>query len=1151
MRYYLQIVGIFLATLVRLNAGDALAQNFTHPPSSARPWVYWFPLDGNITSNGITADLEAMQRVGIGGVLYMETEQGTPKGPAKFGGTEWRDLFKFICSEAHRLGLQVNMNNDAGWCGSGGPWITPELSMQKLVWTKTNVVGPLLLDAILSEPQKVKDYYGDIAVFVFPTPSGKATISHLNGRTAGTREEIPLSAEYPSASADAIIQHEKLLDLTSRLSPDGHFTWEVPPGKWTILRVGHTSTGTDNHPAPSDGRGLESDKLSKEATELHFNALMGKLVEDNKPLVGQKRTLASTHIDSWETGSQNWTPKWRKEFQRLRGYDPHPFLPVIAGEVVDSPEISERFLWDVRMTVNDLLLENYARYMRTLAHRQGIRLTIEAYDGAPTDDLAYGGCADEPMAEFWSWDKFGAAYSCTEMSSSAHIYGRRILGAESFTATDAEKWQGYPAKIKELGDWAFCEGINRFVFHRYAMQPWTSPDRAPGMSMGPWGLHYERTQTWWEQSRAWHEYLARCQYLLQQGLFVADLCFLEPERSPQRFNSPVKTGHERPGYNFDGCPAEALETRMQVQDGKLCLPDGMSYRMLVLPKAETMTPQLLRKIRDLVNAGATVLGAPPIKSPSLQNYPLCDQEVRELSRELWGDEPSADIFPGRKFGKGRIIWAKELSTQLSTTDASLGSFGNAKWIWFNEGAPAISAPPGKRYFQFNFSVAESKVQSAKMLITADNEFECWVNGQHVGGGNDFHQAYGLDILSALKPGTNWLSITAVNLTDSPNPAGLLASIALRYSDGHTQRFDSDKSWLAAQTAPAGWPDETGPPVQWSAALELGPPGMEPWGDVDTPQSKAKRDEIVDITVPSRMLAQMEIPPDFEATAQLRYIHKRIAGDDIYFVANPGAQAIEATCRFRVQRKRPELWWPDTGRIEKASTFELENGRVSVPLRFDPSGSVFVVFRQNARNNPKQAGSKNWLEFQPAQEIDGDWQVAFDPKWGGPQSPVTFSKLVDWSKRPEPNIRYYSGTAVYHKRFILEPGLQLKRRYFLDLGRVDVMADVKLNGKELGVLWKPPYHTEVTEALKAGENELEIRAVNLWINRMIGDEQLPEDSERNANGTLKSWPAWLSEGKPSPTGRYTFTSWRLWKKDDPLVESGLLGPVRLLKVVREP
>ena len=225
------------------------------------------------------------------------------------------------------------------------------------------------------------------------------------------------------------------------------------------------------------------------------------------------------------------------------------------------------------------------------------------------------------------------------MASAAHVYGKRIVGAEAFTASEGERWLGHPAYIKDLGDLAFCEGINRFVFHRYALQPWTNPDYAPGISMGPGVSITNALRPGGSNPAPWHEYLARCQFLLQQGLFVADFCFLTPETSPHAFKSPVKSGIDRPGYNFDGCPPEVVLTRMSVKDGRLLLPDGMSYRLLVLPDVQTMTPQLLRKIKELVSAGATVVGAPPVKSPSLTGYPQCDAEVKALAAEMWGTNP--------------------------------------------------------------------------------------------------------------------------------------------------------------------------------------------------------------------------------------------------------------------------------------------------------------------------------------------------------------------------------------------------------------------------------------------------------------------------------------------------------------------------------
>ncbi|MBM3861268.1 MAG: hypothetical protein FJ395_16700 [Verrucomicrobia bacterium] len=1128
-RVLLTALLLALCALTNTNlSADDLAKNFAAPPPSARPWVYWFPLDGNISSNGITADLEAMKRVGIGGVLYMETDQGAPKGPAKFAGPLWRDLFKHICSEANRLGLQVNMNNDAGWCGSGGPWITPELSMQVIVWSEMQVAGPVRFEGALPQPKATKDFYRDIAVFAFPTPATNYVIPHIRGKSAAVREEVPLRTTFPTT--EAAVPRESIVSLTAK---DGRLAWDVPAGNWTVLRVGHTITGKDNHPAPLEGRGLECDKLSKAAAEVHFNNLMGKLIADNKPLVGEKRTLVSTHIDSWEVGSQNWTPKFREEFRRLRGYDPVTFLPVMTGRVVDSIEVSERFLWDVRQTVSDLLCENYAGHFRTLAHRNGIRLSIEAYDTPPCDDLTYAGRADEPMSEFWSWTRdipeAGHRYSSVEMASAAHVYGRPILGAEAFTATNDEKWQGHPGNIKHLGDWAFCQGVNRFVFHRYALQPWTNPDRAPGMSMGPWGLHYERTQTWWEMSRGWHEYLARCQYLLQRGLFVADICFLAPERSPQRAKSPVKSGHDRPGYNFDLCPPEVVLSRMSVKNGRIALPDGMSYRMLVLPHVETMTPRLLRKIRDLVKAGATVVGIPPTKSPSLQNFPRCDEEVRTLAGELWGQNP----------GKGRVIWLREMEKKDAAYE-SVSAFTSAKWIWFPEGKPAQSAPPGTRYFRRTVNV-KGDVASARLVMTADNTFECWINGQSAGKGSHFKRGYVMSVANLLKPGPNLITVTAVNTLDTANPAGLVGALSIKYRDGRTQDVFTDASWEAAQT-------ETG---NWKAAMELGLLGMKPWGDIE--EGPEGVDEIPDIAIPSRLLAEMGVPPDFKASANIRYIHKRIGEDDVYFVANPEPREVEATCEFRVTGKQPELWWPDTGRIE-AVACEQKDACTRIALRFDPSGSVFVVFRKSTHHAPRDDSGTD-LTRSVRSTLSGPWEVSFDPQWGGPAKPVTFTTLEDWSKRPEDGIRYYSGTAVYRTtvggpRSVVaaltngRDGARPSNRLFLDLGKVEVMAEVTLNGKSLGILWKPPYRVEITDALKPGENKLEIKVVNLWINRQIGDEQLPEDSDRNPSGNLKSWPAWLAEGKPSPTGRFTFTSWRLWKKDDPLVPSGLLGPVTL-------
>jgi hypothetical protein len=1202
-----------------------LRQNFATPPDSARPWVYWFWLNGNITREGISADLEAMKRVGIGGVLIMEVDQGAPLGQVPFAGPKWRELFKHVTAEANRLGLEVRMNNDAGWCGSGGPWITPELSMQKVVWTETQVQGPTHFEGTLIQPPAVANFYRDIVVWAFPTPAGNANIG-------GFREKagfVPLDAApathavWPEVPREQTIPRRRLIDLTARLDRNGRVTWDVPAGRWTILRLGHTSTGKDNHPAPLSGRGLECDKLSQTAAETQFEGLMGKLIADAGPLAG--KVLSSTHIDSWEIGMQNWTPKFREEFQRRRGYDPLPFLPAMTGRIVDGREVSERFLWDLRQTISDLMLENYAGHMRELAHRRGLQLSIEAYSNCPADEMAYAGQADEPMAEFWFWNKNWSAFSCTEMASAAHVFGKPILGAEAFTATDAERWLGHPALLKELGDWAFCEGINRFVIHRYAMQPWLNV--RPGMSMGPWGQHYERTQTWWEQSVAWHRYLARCQYLLRQGLFAADVCYLGPEGSPQTlsgqraFLSDVPgeeyLPRERPGYNFDTCPPEVVLKQMTVKDGRLALAGGMSYRLLVLPMVETMTPELLAKIKELVEAGATVVGSRPSKSPSLVGYPASDGKVRRLAAQLWGPGAPPAQLTERRVGKGRIFWSSAFQKKPELVRAPADKLDSARWIWYPEGNPTEAAPLGKRFFRRTFDVhAGGTVQSASLVMTADNTFVCWVNGQKAQAGSDAGREFETDPTRLLKPGANILAVEAENGTNWPSPAGLIGALTIRYRGGRVSTITTDKTWQAAQTIKDGWVSEAAPGEGWTSAKELGPFGISPWGAIGPSLFDMEiyvRPELV-----ASVMEKLGVPPDFSfrtesGAASLRYIHRTADGADIYFVANKLPQSERAVCTFRVQDKRPEFWRPDSGRIERPAVYDAAGDSVRVPISFEPYGSVFVIFAEDksaadrivsVAGNGKEMlttasatasvrGGKDGAPLpvespvialtespdkryeaeiwqpgaytmksadgktrqveasvipQPVM-IDGPWEVRFAPGGGAPRR-ITLDKLASWSENPDRGVKYYSGAATYTKTFSVSPDIIGKDRgVWLDLCQVEVMAEVNLNGQNLGILWKPPYRLDITGAAKPGANKLEVTVVNLLVNRQIGDEFLPEDSDRNPDGTLKAWPKWVLEGKKSPTGRVSFTSWRLWHKTDALLESGLLGPVQLVPTVR--
>ena len=1144
----LLLFGPAATTCQSAEAPAGLEEAFSAPPDSARPWVYWFWKNGNISREGITADLEAMERVGIGGAIMMEVALSVPPGPVTFFSQRWRELFEHAVDEAGRLGLKISINSAPGWTGSGGPWVKPEQSMQKVVSSETKVSGPRQLDRSIARPETLHGFYREIVVLAFPTPEGDYRIADIREKALyergpisskpGVRHAFAAVADYEEVAKEELVPIGRIVDLTEKMDDSGRLIWEVPQGDWTILRFGRTSTGQTNRPAALPG--LECDKLDTKALDDHFRQFTAQLLADVGSRAGQ--TLVATHLDSWEVGAQNWTGEFPEAFRQRRGYDPLPYLPVTTGRVVESLEVSERFLWDLRQTVSEMIVENHGRHMHELARRHGLWLSIEPYDMTPCDDMTLGATADVPMCEFWS-SGFDTRYAVKEATSVGHVYGKPVVAAEAFTSGHRDAWQFHPASVKALGDWAFCEGVNRFVVHRYIHQPFI--EARPGLSLGPHGLHYERTQTWWEMSGPWHEYLARCQHVLQQGLFVADVLYLSPEGAPNVFQMPLRAPQ---GFKFDACTPEALLTRVSVRDGRLTLPDGMSYRLLVLPEAETMTPAMLGRISQLVNAGATVVGAPPRKSPSLSGYPDCDDEVRQLADALWGGGAMPAKIAERRVGKGRVIWGDGLKNPRPSSEGAKSIAAQAKWIWPPGGNPAASEPVGKAYFRRTLTLAEDvEIEAARVLMTADNSFELWINGRNAGQGQNFHQFYPLDVKALLRPGVNLLAVAAENGGDSPNPAGLIGTLLIRGKSGPEHVVHTDQEWEAIRSVGEKWTSEASS-TGWAAATVLGPLGMPPWGKPHEPVARH------DVYPPSEaieaLLERMGVSPDFAAGRPLRYAHRRIGRMEAYFVSNPEDETVKAACTFRVTGMRPELWHPETGETRPLGRYSrTEDGRTVVPLRFGPAQSYFVVFRPPAdvvpgRDDRGDIG-ENFREFAPLTQIKGPWNVTFDSRLGGPEAAVTFDRLEDWSKRPETGIKYYSGSATYAKPIDISPEIISRtERLYLDLGRVEVMAEVELNGKPLAILWKPPFRVEITGAVRPGTNDLKIRVVNLWPNRMIGDERLPEDSKRRANGTLEEWPKWLLEGKPSPSGRYTFATWRHWNKNSPLLESGLLGPVRL-------
>ena len=452
-----------------------------------------------------------------------------------------------------------------------------------------------------------------------------------------------------------VIDPGKVLDISAFLQGD-RLVWKAPAGEWTILRTGMLPTGVTNSPADPEATGLEIDKMSRKHVEAHFEAFMGEIY---RRIPAEDRACWKVVVqDSYETGGQNFTDDFLSEFQARYGYDPLPFLPVYEGYVVKSEDQSDRFLWDLRRLVADKIAYDYVGGLRDVCHKYGLTTWLENYGhwGFPGEFLQYGGQSDEIGGEFWSFGDLGNIEN-RAASSCGHIYGKQKISAESFTS-GGTPFSCYPAMMKQRGDRFFTEGINNTLLHVYISQP--SEEREPGMNAW-FSSEFNRLNTWYPQMDLFTSYLKRVNYMLQQGLNIADVAYFIGE------DAPKMTGIVDPelpkGYQFDYINAEVIERDLFVKDGLLTLPHGTQYRILVLPKLETMRPELLAKIKKLIEDGAVVLGPAPKRSPSGESFPTADRQVEKLAGELWSGLDGRSVKAVKR-GKGELLFGMTMEEAL-------------------------------------------------------------------------------------------------------------------------------------------------------------------------------------------------------------------------------------------------------------------------------------------------------------------------------------------------------------------------------------------------------------------------------------------------------------------------------------------------------
>jgi hypothetical protein len=1113
-----------------------LKKAFQSPPASAKPWVFWYWMQGAVTREGITADIEAMKQSGIAGAYLMPIKDTANiafvKPQIRQLTPEWWQMVNHAFTECKRLGVKLAFHVSDGFALAGGPWITPEKSMQKVVWTQTNIAGGRSVSEQLSQPETIEGYYKDIAVFAYPSLEGTgistrsvvpkvtsskpdSTVQLLvvpnnkrnfscddqcwiqyefdqpftcrtiiinknrnnyqqnrliveasdDGKTFRnvTRLEPPrhgwqdwdadythsipaTTARYfrfiydksgsepgaedldaakwrPSfkingielSSEPTISQHEgksgevwriskrttaeqiplnicvqknSIIDLTSKIDKDGRLVWNAPPGKWTILRMGHTSTGHKNDTG-GGGKGLECDKFDPVAIKLQFDNWFGEVFNKVKPELTSD-VLKIFHVDSWECGSQNWSPVFRDEFKRRRGYDLYTYLPVMAGVPMESADTSERFLYDVRQTIAELIADNFYVTLAKLAHEKNVVFSAESV--APTmlgDGMLHYKNVDIPMGEFWlrspTHDK---PNDMLDAISGAHIYGKPVVQAEAFTELRLA-WDEHPAMLKALQDRNYALGINRLVYHVFMHNPWI--DRKPGMTLDGIGLFFQRDQTWWKQGKAWVDYASRCQALLQLGKPVVDVAVFTGEEIPRRAILPDRLVGVLPGivgtnriaseakrlsntgqplrtlpagvthsanmadpenwinplqgYAYDSYNADALTRLSKIRNGRVELTGGASYGLVVFPGTHKMIPngnmmsaEVASSIQQLVNGGATVLiNEEPTQTVGLNNARANDQKLSDITDALFARKAgpkAAEMYSITKVGKGRLI-----------------------------------------------------------------------KGPFIAG-----------------------SFDAINI-----PRDVIAR---------------DSANMNAEN------------IAWT--------------------------------------------------------HRTGTGFDIYFISNQNDVARNIELSLRVAGRVPELWDAVTGNISTAKTWKIQKSRTTLPVHLEANGSVFIVLQQPTKLQAANAG-KNWLETTPTQTINGAWTVKFNPSNGGPAAPVVFDVLSDWSKHADSAVRYYSGTASYTKSFDWKPTTG-KEKVWLNVGKVANIAEVFVNGVNCGIVWTAPYTIDITKALKQGTNALAIEVTNTWANRIIGDQRLPESKR-----ITKTNAPFRLEGKP-------------------LLEAGLLGPV---------
>ncbi len=676
-----------------------LVENFKVPPQEAGMSCYWWWLNGVATKESITRDLEQMRAKGYGTASLVDAGgfnpvTGKPEPGKVFMSPEWMELYRHAVREADRVGIALAVNVTSGW-NPGGPFIEPEHANKKLTWSETDITGGGRVEIELEQPP-MWHIYRDVYVQAVPKNSPGAplrdqAILHWSAKTfngyLGFQEVFPLERLREGFTNDYgadIIRMDQIIDLTE--SYDGHtLVWDAPQGEWTIIRYGWTWNGSHTSTTSDGWGGLSVDHMDPEAFEIFSSHVIKPLIEAAQEEGNSVKFLLT---DSWEMGMVNWTARFPEEFMRFRGYDIRPYMPVMTGRVVGSPEVSNRFLQDMRRTVSDCILNYHYKLFKELAHEHGMMVDPEAGGPCytPVDAMEVMGICDIPHGEYWVRSPShvaseGARLSVRQSACIAHTNGKRFVEVEGPTSIGPH-WERASRDLKGIVDRIFCSGVNRLVWHTFTASP--EEYGTPGIAYFA-GTHLNPKVTWWEEARDFIGYIDRISFLMQQGLFVADVLYYTGDDVPNMVFLKEEVTDLPFGYDWDKCSKDVILNRVTFSDGKIRLPDGMSYNVMVLPPHENIDLEVMRKLEQLVLEGMVLIGDPPLRTTGLGHYPEGDQELDAIRNHMWrcnmGGWMDGVNRTENNYGKGRVIRGQQIGAVLS----SLGVGPDMEYAGSNSG----------------------------------------------------------------------------------------------------------------------------------------------------------------------------------------------------------------------------------------------------------------------------------------------------------------------------------------------------------------------------------------------------------------------------------------------------------------------------------